>query len=47
MKNFLNSDDIINYQYLLNEINKLKNDKSDISHIGKNKVMGLLFFNAL
>ena len=45
MKNFLNSDDIINYQYLLNEINKLKNDKSDISHIGKNKVMGFLFFN--
>ena len=45
MKNFLNSDDIIDYQYLLNEINKLKNDKSDISHIGKNKVMGLLFFN--
>ena len=45
MKNFLNSDDIINYQYLLNEINKLKNDKSDISYVGKNKVIGLLFFN--
>ena len=45
MKNFLNSDDIIDYQYLLNEINKLKNDKSDISYVGKNKVIGLLFFN--
>ena len=45
MKNFLNSGDIINYQYLLNEINKHKNDKSDISFIGKNKVIGLLFFN--
>lgn len=45
MKNFLNSDDIIDYKYLLNEINKLKNDKSDISYVGKNKVIGLLFFN--
>ena len=45
MKNFLNSDDIIDYQYLLNEINKLKNDESDISYVGKNKVIGLLFFN--
>ena len=45
MKNFLNSDDIIDYQYLLKEINKLKNDKSDISYVGKNKVIGLLFFN--
>jgi len=45
MKNFINSGDIINYQYLLNEINKHKNDKSDLSFIGKNKVLGLLFFN--
>jgi N-succinyl-L-ornithine transcarbamylase len=45
MKNFINSGDIINYQYLLNEINKHKNDKSDLSFIGKNKVIGLLFFN--
>jgi N-succinyl-L-ornithine transcarbamylase len=45
MKNFINSDDIIDYQYLLNEINKHKNDKSDLSFIGKNKVIGLLFFN--
>ena len=45
MKNFINSDDIINYQYLLTEINKHKNDKSDLSFIGKNKVIGLLFFN--
>jgi N-succinyl-L-ornithine transcarbamylase len=29
----------------LNEINKHKNDKSDLSFIGKNKVIGLLFFN--
>jgi N-succinyl-L-ornithine transcarbamylase len=45
MKNFLNSEDIIDYQYLLKEINKLKNDKSEISNVGKNKVIGLLFFN--
>ena len=45
MKNFINSGDIINYQYLLNEIKKHKNDKSDLSFIGKNKVIGLLFFN--
>ena len=45
MKNFINSDDIIDYQYLLTEINKHKNDKSDLSYIGKNKVIGLLFFN--
>ncbi len=45
MKNFINSDDIIDYQYLLTEINKHKNDKSDLSFIGKNKVIGLLFFN--
>ena len=45
MKNFINSDDIIDYQYLLTEINKHKNDKSYLSFIGKNKVIGLLFFN--
>ena len=45
MKNFINSDDIIDYQYLLTEFNKHKNDKSDLSFIGKNKVIGLLFFN--
>ena len=45
MKNFINSYDIIDYQYLLTEINKHKNDKSDLSYIGKNKVIGLLFFN--
>jgi len=45
MKNFINSYDIIDYQYLLTEINKHKNDKSDLSFIGKNKVIGLLFFN--
>ena len=45
MKNFINSDDIIDYQYLLNKINKHKNDMSDLSFVGKNKVLGLLFFN--
>ena len=45
MKNFINSSDIIDYQYLLNNINKHKNDSTDLSFVGKNKVLGLLFFN--
>ena len=45
MKNFINSRDIIDYQYLLNDINKHKNNSTDLSFVGKNKVLGLLFFN--
>ena len=45
MKNFINSRDIIDYQYLLNDINKHKNNSIDLSFVGKNKVLGLLFFN--
>jgi N-succinyl-L-ornithine transcarbamylase len=45
MKNFINSSDIIDYQYLLNNINKHKNGSTDLSFVGKNKVLGLLFFN--
>ena len=45
MKNFINSSDIIDYQYLLNNINKHKNNSTDLSFVGKNKVLGLLFFN--
>ena len=45
MRNFINSSDIIDYQYLLNDINKHKNDSTDLSFVGKNKVLGLLFFN--
>ena len=45
MKNFINSSDIIDYQYLLNDINKHKNNSTDLSFVGKNKVLGLLFFN--
>jgi len=45
MRNFINSRDIIDYQYLLNNINKHKNDSTDLSFVGKNKVLGLLFFN--
>lgn len=45
MRNFINSKDIIDYQYLLNDINKHKNNSIDLSFVGKNKVLGLLFFN--
>ena len=45
MRNFINSRDIIDYQYLLNDINKHKNNLTDLSFVGKNKVLGLLFFN--
>ena len=45
MRNFINSRDIIDYQYLLNDINKHKNNSTDLSFVGKNKVLGLLFFN--
>lgn len=45
MRNFINSKDIIDYQYLLNDINKHKNNSTDLSFVGKNKVLGLLFFN--
>lgn len=45
MRNFINSRDIIDYQYLLNDINKHKNNSIDLSFVGKNKVLGLLFFN--
>ena len=44
MRNFINSRDIIDYQYLLNDINKHKNNSTDLSFVGKNKVLGLLFF---
>ena len=45
MRNFINARDIIDYQYLLNDINKHKNNSTDLSFVGKNKVLGLLFFN--
>ena len=45
MRNFINTRDIIDYQYLLNDINKHKNNSTDLSFVGKNKVLGLLFFN--
>ena len=45
MRNFINSRDIIDYQYLLNDINKHKKNSTDLSFVGKNKVLGLLFFN--
>ena len=45
MRNFINSRDIIDYQYLLNDINNHKNNSTDLSFVGKNKVLGLLFFN--
>ena len=45
MKNFINSSDIQDYNYLLGEINKCKNGLSNYKPILKNKVLGLIFFN--
>ena len=45
MKNFINSSDIQDYNYLLGEINKCKNGLSNHKSILKNKILGLIFFN--
>ena len=45
MKNFINSSDIQDYNYLLGEINKCKNGLSNHKSILKNKILGIIFFN--
>ncbi len=45
MKNFINSDDISDYKKIVEEAIQLKNNPNELKDIGKNKSIGLLFFN--
>ena len=46
MKNFINSDDITDYKKIVEEAIQLKNNRNQLNNIGKNKSIGLLFFNS-
>ena len=45
MKNFINSDDIYDYKKIVEEAIQLKSNPYQLNKIGKNKSIGLLFFN--
>ena len=45
MKNFINSDDISDYKKIVEEAIQLKRNPNQLEDIGKNKSIGLLFFN--
>ena len=45
MKNFININDVIDYKSLIDETIDIKNNPYKYNHIGKNKVLGLIFFN--
>ena len=45
MKNFINSDDISDYKKIVEEAIQLKSNPNQLEDIGKNKSIGLLFFN--
>ena len=45
MKNFINSDDISDYKKIVEEAIQLKSNPNQLKGIGKNKSIGLLFFN--
>ena len=46
MKNFINSDDISDYKKIVEEAIQLKGNPNQFNNIGKNKSIGLLFFNS-
>jgi len=46
MKNFINSDDISDYKKIVEEAIQLKSNPNQLEDIGKNKSIGLLFFNS-
>lgn len=46
MRNFINGDDITDYKKLVEEAIQLKNNPNQLNNIGKNKSIGLLFFNS-
>lgn len=45
MKKFINISDVKDYKSLVNEAIDLKNNPNKFNNIGKNKVLGLIFFN--
>ena len=45
MKNFINSDDISDYKKIVEEAIQLKSNPNQLEDFGKNKSIGLLFFN--
>ena len=45
MKHYLNLDAIPNLETAIEEIIDLKNDPYSLEHLGKNKILGMLFFN--
>ena len=45
MKNFININDVKDYKSLIDETIDIKNNPYKYNHIGKNKVLGLIFFN--
>ena len=45
MKNFINSDDISGYKKIVEEAIQIKSNPNQLEDIGKNKSIGLLFFN--
>ena len=45
MKDFINSDDITDYKKIVEEAIQLKSNPNQLEDIGKNKSIGLLFFN--
>ena len=45
MKNFINSDDISDYKKIVEEAIQLKSNPNQLEDVGKNKSIGLLFFN--
>ena len=45
MKNFINSDDISDYKKIVEEAIQLKSNPNQFEDFGKNKSIGLLFFN--
>ena len=45
MKNFINSDDISDYKKIVEEAIQIKSNPNQLEDIGKNKSIGLLFFN--
>ena len=44
MKNFININDVKDYKSLIDETIDIKNNPYKYNHIGKNKVLGLIFF---
>ncbi|MEP1893361.1 MAG: acetylornithine carbamoyltransferase, partial [Cyclobacteriaceae bacterium] len=46
MKQFLSVSDVANPNQLVDQAISLKNDPFAFQHVGKNKTLGMLFFNS-